>query len=156
MENEKNPNEIKSNINKINIDEIQKPKTIAEFINEDEIIQFISSNLNSIISYNKENKKRQKRSKHEYLHSSLTPVISLEGFLKLIIKYTEIENNTLIVSYLYIMKLVNKENFILEKNKSPICDIIVKIDLVINQCIIYRELSVLGVIFRVCIFKYCF
>ncbi len=100
MENEKNPNEIKSNINKINIDEIQKPKTIAEFINEDEIIQFISSNLNSIISYNKENKKRQKRSKHEYLHSSLTPVISLEGFLKLIIKYTEIENNTLIVSYL--------------------------------------------------------
>ena len=116
MENEKNPNEIKSNINKINIGEIQKPKTIAEFINEDEIIQFISSNLNSIISYNKENKKRQKRSKHEYLHSSLTPVISLEGFLKLIIKYTEIENNTLIVSYLYIMKLVNKENFILEKN----------------------------------------
>ena len=64
MENEKNPNEIKSNINKINIDEIQKPKTIAEFINEDEIIQFISSNLNSIISYNKENKKRQKRSRN--------------------------------------------------------------------------------------------
>jgi hypothetical protein len=121
MENEKNPNEIKSNINKINIDEIQKPKTIAEFINEDEIIQFISSNLNSIISYNKENKKRQKRSKHEYLHSSLTPVISLEGFLKLIIKYTEIENNTLIVSYLYIMKLVNKENFILEKNNIINC-----------------------------------
>jgi hypothetical protein len=60
MENEKNPNEIKSNINKINIDEIQKPKTIAEFINEDEIIQFISSNLNSIISYNKENKKDKK------------------------------------------------------------------------------------------------
>ena len=57
-----------------------------------------------------------KRSKHEYIHSSLTPIISLEGFLRLIIKYTEIENNTLIVSYLYIMKLINKENFILEKN----------------------------------------
>ena len=61
-------------------------------------------------------KRRQKRSKHEYIHSSLTPIISLEGFLRLIIKYTEIENNTLIVSYLYIMKLINKENFILEKN----------------------------------------
>ena len=61
-------------------------------------------------------KRRQKRSKREYIHSSLTPIISLEGFLRLIIKYTEIENNTLIVSYLYIMKLINKENFILEKN----------------------------------------
>ena len=61
-------------------------------------------------------KRRQKRSKHEYIHSSLTPIISLEGFLRLIIKYTEIENNTLIVSYLFIMKLINKENFILEKN----------------------------------------
>ena len=61
-------------------------------------------------------KRRQKRRKHEYIHSSLTPVISLEGFLKLIIKYTEIEHNTLIVSYLYIIQLMNKENFILEKN----------------------------------------
>ena len=93
-----------------------KPKTIAEFINEDEIIFFISSTFNSIISYNKQLKKRQKRSKHEYLHSSLTPVISLDGFIRLIIKYAEIERNTLIVSYLYIIKLINKENFVLEKN----------------------------------------
>ena len=47
-------------------------------------------------------KRRQKRSKHEYIHSSLTPIISLEGFLRLIIKYTEIEHNTLILSYLFI------------------------------------------------------
>ena len=93
-----------------------KPKTIAEFINEDEIIFFISSTFSSIISYNKQLKKRQKRSKHEYLHSSLTPVISLDGFIRLIIKYAEIERNTLIVSYLYIIKLINKENFVLEKN----------------------------------------
>ena len=80
------------------------------------IIFFISSTFNSIISYNKQLKKRQKRSKHEYLHSSLTPVISLDGFIRLIIKYAEIERNTLIVSYLYIIKLINKENFVLEKN----------------------------------------
>ena len=96
--------------------ENHKPKTISEFINEEEIIFFISSTFNSIISYNKQLKKRQKRSKHEYLHSSLTPVISLDGFIRLIIKYAEIEHNTLIVSYLYIIKLINKENFVLEKN----------------------------------------
>jgi len=116
MENKNTPNAQKSTINEINKIENPKPLTIAEFINEDEIVLFISTNFNSIIAFNKENKKRQKRSKHEYIHSSLTPVISLEGFLKLIIKYTEIEHNTLIVSYLYIIQLINKENFILEKN----------------------------------------
>ena len=115
MENKNTPNAQKSTINEINKIENPKP-SIAEFINEDEIVLFISTNFNSIIAFNKENKKRQKRSKHEYIHSSLTPVISLEGFLKLIIKYTEIEHNTLIVSYLYIIQLINKENFILEKN----------------------------------------
>lgn len=102
--------------NEINEKENNTPKTIADFINEDEIVFFISSDFNSIISYNKQLKKRQKRSKHEYLHSSLTPVISLDGFIRLIIKYAEIEHNTLIVSYLYIKKLINKENFVLEKN----------------------------------------
>ena len=116
MENKNTPNAQKSTINEINKIENPKPLTIAEFINEDEIVLFISTNFNSIIAFNKENKKRQRRSKHEYIHSSLTPVISLEGFLKLIIKYTEIEHNTLIVSYLYIIQLMNKENFILEKN----------------------------------------
>ena len=116
MENKINLNPIKSVNNENNIIENKKPPTIGEFINEEEIVSFISANFNSVIAFNKENKKRQKRSKHEYIHSSLTPVISLAGFLKLIIKYTEIEHNTLIVSYLYIIKLMNKENFILEKN----------------------------------------
>ena len=116
MENKINLNPIKSVNNENNIIENKKPPTIGEFLNEEEIVSFISANFNSVIAFNKENKKRQKRSKHEYIHSSLTPVISLAGFLKLIIKYTEIEHNTLIVSYLYIIKLMNKENFILEKN----------------------------------------
>ena len=116
MENKININPIKSANNENNIIENKKPPTIGEFLNEEEIVSFISANFNSVIAFNKENKKRQKRSKHEYIHSSLTPVISLAGFLKLIIKYTEIEHNTLIVSYLYIIKLMNKENFILEKN----------------------------------------
>ena len=116
MEENNSPSNKNSIINENNKKEKQFPLTIAEFINEDEIVLFISTNFNSIISYNKQLKLKQKRSKHEYIHSSLTPVISLAGFLKLIIKYTEIENNTLIVSYLYILKLMKKENFILEKN----------------------------------------
>ena len=111
--------------------EIQKPLTIAEFINEEEIVLFISSKFNLIIAYNKENKKRQKRSKHEYIYTSLIPIISIEGFLKLIIKYTEIEHNTLIVSYLYIIKLMNKENFVLEKHNIYI--------LLLTSCVLAKK-----------------
>ena len=116
MEEKNTTNAEKSIINENNKINNPKPLTISEFINEDEIVLFISTKFNSIIAYNKQNKKRQKRRKHEYIHSILTPNISLEGFLRLIIKYTEIEHNTLIVSYLYIVQLINKENFILEKN----------------------------------------
>ena len=50
-------------------------------------------------------KRRQKRSKHEYIHSSLTPIISLEGFLRLIIKYTEIEHNIIIFKIIHQIKI---------------------------------------------------
>ena len=99
-----------------NIINNQKHLTIAEFINEEEIVLFISTKFNSIIAYHKGNKRKQKRRKNEYIYSSFIPVISIEGFLKLIIKYTEIERNTLIVSYLNIIQLMNKENFIIETN----------------------------------------
>ena len=115
-----------------NIIKIQKQLTIAEFINEDEIVSFISTKFNSIIAYNKENKRKQKRRKNEYIYSSFIPVISIEGFLKLIIKYTEIERNTLIVSYLNIIQLMNKENFVLETNNIYI--------LLLASCILAKKL----------------
>ena len=77
----------------------------------------ISKKINSIIVYNEENKIKQKKSKNDYIHSAFIRLISIEKFLKIIIKYAEIEHNTLIVSYLNIIKLINKENFIRDKNK---------------------------------------
>ena len=93
---------------------------ISEFIKEEEIVSFISKKMNSIIAYNEQNKVKQKRRAQEYIHSSFIPVVSIEGFLKLILKYTEIEHNTLIVSYLNIIKLINTENFILTNNNAYI------------------------------------
>ena len=74
---------------------------ISEFINEEEIVSFISKKINSIIDYNEENKVKQKKGAQEYIHSSFIPVTSIEGFL---------------VAYLNIIKLLNKENFILTNN----------------------------------------
>ena len=82
MENKINLNPIKSVNNENNIIENKKPPTIGEFLNEEEIVSFISANFNSVIAFNKENKKRQKRSKHESIHSSLTRIISLDSVLE--------------------------------------------------------------------------
>ena len=115
-------NKFQAGVSKINNNnmEFAKFSTIAEFINEEEIVSFISKKINSIIAFNESNKIKQKRGAQEYINSSFIPVISIEGFLKLILKYAEIENNTLIVSFLNIIKLINKENFVLTNNNAYI------------------------------------
>ena len=99
-------------------DDLQKicSKSLEDIINEDDIIYFISSNLYSIIHNNKQMKKKQSRGDNEPLYSKNIPVLSLNKYLIRIMKYTECENNTLIVGYLYVMKLIQKENFVLGIN----------------------------------------
>ena len=91
-------------------------KSLEDIINKDDIINFISFNLYSIIHNNKQMKKRQSRGENEPLYSKNIPVLSLNKYLIRIMKYTECENNTLIVGYLYVMKLIQKENFVLGIN----------------------------------------
>ena len=91
-------------------------KSIEEIIDKDDMINFISSKFNSIMQNNKLMKKKQSRGENEPLYSKKIPVLSLNKYLIRIIKYTEIENNTLIVAYLYIIKLIEKENFVLGIN----------------------------------------
>ena len=91
-------------------------KLFANLINVEDIINYISTNLLSIIQNNKRMKKKPSKDINEPLYSKLIPALSLEKYLIRIIKYTEVENNILIVAYLYIIKLIKKENFILSIN----------------------------------------
>jgi len=91
-------------------------KFFANLINVEDIINYISTNLLSIIQNNKRMKKKPSKDINEPLYSKLIPALSLEKYLIRIIKYTEVENNILIVAYLYIIKLIKKENFILSIN----------------------------------------
>ena len=91
-------------------------KLFANLINVEDIINYISTNLLSIIQNNKRMKNKPSKDINEPLYSKLIPALSLEKYLIRIIKYTEVENNTLIVAYLYIIKLIKKENFILSIN----------------------------------------
>ena len=91
-------------------------KLFANLINVEDIINYISTNLLSIIQNNKRMKKKPSKDINEPLYSKLIPALSLEKYLIRVIKYTEVENNTLIAAYLYIIKLIKKENFILSIN----------------------------------------
>ena len=103
---------INNNKNNLELDN----KNIENFINKDHIIAYISSNLLSIIRHNKIKKKKQSKGINEPLYSKIVPALSLEKYIIRIMKYTEAENNTLIAAYLYIIKLIKKENFVLSIN----------------------------------------
>ena len=91
-------------------------KPIEKIVGTEEIINYISSSLLSIIQNNKKMKLKPSKGLNEPLYSKKIPVLSLKKFLLRILKYTEAENNTLIVAYLYIIKLIKIENFILSLN----------------------------------------
>jgi hypothetical protein len=103
------------NINQINIIE-KNEKSLEKIITTEDIINYISSYLLQIIQKNKQMKKKPSKGPNEPLYSKFIPVLSIEKFLLRILKYTEAENNTLIVAYLYINKLIKKENFVLSLN----------------------------------------
>ena len=115
----KNEQNVENNIINQNNKIIEtKSKSIEDIINKDDIINFISSSFYSIINYNKTMKRKQSRGPNEPLYSKNIPVLSLNKFLVRIMKYTECENNTLIVAYLYIMKLIENESFVLGINNA--------------------------------------
>ena len=103
------------NINKFNFTDLNE-KSLENIINTEDIIIYISSNLLSIIQRNKKMKNKPTKDSNEPFYSKLIPALTLEKFLIRIMKYTEAENNTLIVAYLYIIKLIKIENFILSLN----------------------------------------
>ena len=89
---------------------------IKEIINLEEIISFISSYLSSLIVKNKLMKKTQSKGKCEPFYNKVIPALSLKDYLIRIMKYTEAEKDILIVAFLYILKLIKKENFIIGIN----------------------------------------
>jgi len=113
----KNENYVKNNIINEN-DNISNNfiESLEKIINKDDIVNFISSEFDSLIHNNKLMKKKQSRGINEPFYNKTIPALSLNKYLIRIIKYTECENNTLIVAYLYIIKLIQKENFVLGIN----------------------------------------
>ena len=116
MEYNKKKNDINSIIKENDNKGKNSLESLGDIINQEDIINFISSALYSIMHNNKLMKKKQSRGTNEPLYSKNIPILSLNKYLIRTMKYTECENNTLIVAYLYIIKLIQKEKFVLGIN----------------------------------------
>ena len=79
----------------------------------EDIIIYISSYFKHMIKYNKNH---NIKAICDVFYSKKIPNLSIEDFLKRIIKYTNIEKATLISSFIYINKFINNEKYIVGLN----------------------------------------
>lgn len=112
------PNNISSSIKTTDLNEIIEDKNSfsdeplnSSFTDKPEdIINYISFYLSSIIEKNRQIKKKQTGGPKEPLYGKKIPSLSIEKFLVRIRKYTDLENNTLILGLYYIEKILEKFN----------------------------------------------
>ena len=82
-------------------------------LNLDDIITYMSSYFTHIIKYNK---KHNIKAIKDVFYSKKIPNLLIEDFIKRIIKYTNIEKDTLISSFIYINKFIYNEKYIIGLN----------------------------------------
>ena len=93
-------------------DSISFEKSQNKNLNED-IINSISLNLKDIIG---ENESQSKYNHRDIFYLSSIPSISLNEYIKRIMKYSKMDISSLISAIIYIDRFCNKNNYILTKN----------------------------------------
>ena len=81
-----------------------------------EIISYISLYFNNLINQNYKNKNKKKERQNDDFYSRKIPLLTIEKYLNRIIKYTQIEKSTLIISFIYILHIIEKGKYIICKN----------------------------------------
>jgi hypothetical protein len=87
-------------------------------IDRDTITKSINSILSEIINENMDNSKSRIREeqKESFFYSKKIPSIPVLSYLERILKYTKMEDTTLIIMLIYIDKLCETNNFLLTEN----------------------------------------
>ena len=106
----------KNEKNCLSIKNQKEIEPLENLINTNDIIEYISFILNSIIKNNKKQKIKQTKGLDEPLYSKYILNLPINKYLIRVIKYTECENNTIIVAFLFMIKFIKKENFVLGIN----------------------------------------
>lgn len=82
-------------------------------LSNEQIISYISNEIVIILLENKEKSKTQIINENDPLYSNKIPKIKIEDYIIRFFTYSKIEISTLILSYIYIKRFINKENYII-------------------------------------------
>lgn len=87
-------------------------------LNKDDVVNSITAILSEIINENNDHSKNNLRDMQKNLSffAKKIPSISVESYFERIIKYTKMEETTLVVVLMYIDKLCESSNFLLTEN----------------------------------------
>ena len=112
----KNENKIETNnINNIHINE-DKIIGILNLLTSEQVISYISNYIVNLLIKNKDKIKRNIKDLNDPLYSNKIPMIKIEDYFIRLFKYSQMEISTLILSFIYIKRFIDKENFIIAFN----------------------------------------
>ena len=86
---------------------------IMDLLTMDEVISYISNDLVFILIENRGKAKVKVDDVDDPLYSNRVPIIKIEDYLKRLVQYSKMEISTLILTFIYIKRFIDKENFII-------------------------------------------
>ena len=116
INNEKNETEISSNIIKSNVINEKEINLIINSLTIDQVISYISDQIVNILIENRSKAKANIKDINDPLYSNKVPIIKIEDYLIRLVKFSKMEISTLILTYIYIKRFIDKENFIIAFN----------------------------------------
>ena len=96
--------------NHINEKEIIK---IMNLLTIEQVISFISQDIVNILIKNRDKPKINLKDTKDPLYSNKIPIIKIEDYLIRLVKYSRMEISTLILTFIYIKRFIDKENYII-------------------------------------------
>lgn len=96
-------------------EEPNSPTSQVEVTTED-IISFISFNIENLLNKNKKKFNFVQTNKTDFLYSEKIPLLKIKEYFIRIIKYSKIKNSTLIATLIYIKRFIIKQKFIINRN----------------------------------------
>ena len=111
-------NEKKIEANNINNTHISEDKIIEilNLLTSEQVISYISNYIVNLLIKNKDKIKRNIKDLNDPLYSNKIPMIKIEDYFIRLFKYSQMEISTLILSFIYIKRFIDKENFIIAFN----------------------------------------
>ena len=106
--NENNNNDNYTNENKI--------INIINLLSIEQVISFISNYIVNILIKNREKTKMNINHIKDPLYSNKVPIIRIEDYIIRLVKFSKMEISTLILTFIYIKRFIDKENFIIAFN----------------------------------------